>query len=141
MLVFGWIVGALAVGFAGSQRGRSGLGWFVLSLLLSPLLGVLLLLACPARGRVAGAFTRLPQAGSQSPWSASDVWPRSVALAVVFGVLALLAAAECALILHDVGGAVVSLVIGAALLIYAQRRRAKVVNTERLAHVITPPQG
>lgn len=34
-----WFLFAIAVGIFASGRGRSGFGWFLLSLLLSPLLG------------------------------------------------------------------------------------------------------
>jgi choline-glycine betaine transporter len=40
-----WIGLALVVGIAAGHRGRSGVGWFFLSLLISPLLGGLLFLA------------------------------------------------------------------------------------------------
>lgn len=45
-----WIVIAVVVGVAASHRRRSGFGWFLLALLISPLLGaVLLLLLGPSR--------------------------------------------------------------------------------------------
>lgn len=40
-----WLGFALVVGVAASNRGRSGVGWFLLSLVISPVLGGLLLLA------------------------------------------------------------------------------------------------
>lgn len=43
-----WIGAAVAVGYAASQRGRSGTAWLLLALAVSPLLGVLILMACPA---------------------------------------------------------------------------------------------
>ena len=36
-----WVLFAVAVGFFANNRGRGGLGWFFLSLLISPLLGLL----------------------------------------------------------------------------------------------------
>lgn len=36
-----WILFAVAVGIFASNRGRSGFGWFLLSVLISPLLGLL----------------------------------------------------------------------------------------------------
>jgi len=38
-IFFTWFVFAIAVGAYGSSKGRSGFGWFLLSMLLSPLLG------------------------------------------------------------------------------------------------------
>lgn len=39
-----WVVFSVAVWALASRRGRSGLGWFLLSLLISPLLAIVLLL-------------------------------------------------------------------------------------------------
>lgn len=39
-----WCVMAVLVGIAADRRGRSGLGWSLLSLLISPLLAILFLL-------------------------------------------------------------------------------------------------
>lgn len=36
-----WILFAVAVGIFASNKGRSGFGWFVLSLVISPLLGII----------------------------------------------------------------------------------------------------
>lgn len=44
-----WVIASIAVGYAAGQRGRGAVGWFFLSLLLSPILGVLILLACGTR--------------------------------------------------------------------------------------------
>lgn len=41
-IAFVWFFGAIIVGVFAANRGRSGLGWFVLALLISPLLGLLL---------------------------------------------------------------------------------------------------
>lgn len=37
--LFFWVLLAVAVGAYGASKGRSGFGWFLLSLLISPLLG------------------------------------------------------------------------------------------------------
>jgi hypothetical protein len=50
-LVVIWIGLCIAVGILAARYGRSGFGWFVLSMLLSPLLGVAFVLAL---GRRAG---------------------------------------------------------------------------------------
>ena len=47
MVVLGWILFAIVVGFAADARGRSGFGYFFLSLLLSPLIGLILVLVSP----------------------------------------------------------------------------------------------
>jgi hypothetical protein len=44
---------AVVVGVAANTRGRSGLGWFLLALLISPLISGLLALALPRVGRLA----------------------------------------------------------------------------------------
>jgi len=52
MLIFVWLAASLAVGGIASGRNRSFVGWALLSLLISPLLGVLFLIAAgtkPAR--------------------------------------------------------------------------------------------
>lgn len=46
--VFIWLVGAVVVAVIAGARGRSGLGWFVLSLLLSPLIGLILVALLPS---------------------------------------------------------------------------------------------
>lgn len=40
-IAFFWVLFAVAVGVFASNRGRSGFGWFFLSLVISPLLGLL----------------------------------------------------------------------------------------------------
>lgn len=42
-----WVVLSAVVGWAGSQKGRSGAGFFFLSLFLSPLIGILVVIAVP----------------------------------------------------------------------------------------------
>jgi hypothetical protein len=44
-----WIILAIVIGNAASQRGRSGFGWFLVSLLLSPVIAGILLLLFPSR--------------------------------------------------------------------------------------------
>lgn len=46
----GWTVLSIAVGIGASSRGRSGFGWFLISLLLSPLIGAFLVLVFPKIG-------------------------------------------------------------------------------------------
>ena len=40
-MIFFWVLFAIAVGIFASNRGRSGFGWFFLSLIISPLLGII----------------------------------------------------------------------------------------------------
>ena len=44
-----WIVLAIATGFAAKSRGRDGVGWFLLAILISPVLALILLIAFPSR--------------------------------------------------------------------------------------------
>jgi hypothetical protein len=46
-VLLAYFVFAIMVGMAATARGRSGLGWFLLSLFISPLLTILFLLALP----------------------------------------------------------------------------------------------
>lgn len=39
-----WFLFSVAVGILGSNRGRSGIAWFLVSIVLSPLLGLIFLL-------------------------------------------------------------------------------------------------
>lgn len=44
MIVVFWVLLAIVVGYAGSTRGRSGFGWFLLALLISPLIAAFVLM-------------------------------------------------------------------------------------------------
>lgn len=48
-----WFIFAVVVGICGSSRGRSGIGWFFLAALLSPVLMLILLLVLPRKGGAA----------------------------------------------------------------------------------------
>jgi hypothetical protein len=48
-LIFIWVGLCVAVGILAARYGRSGVGWFLLSLVLSPLLGVAFVLALGRR--------------------------------------------------------------------------------------------
>jgi hypothetical protein len=43
MLIFFWVLGALGVAFAASRGGRNAGWWFILSIALTPVAGVLAL--------------------------------------------------------------------------------------------------
>jgi len=47
MVFLFWLAFAIAVGIAASSRGRSGLGWFILAVLISPLLAGIFLAVSP----------------------------------------------------------------------------------------------
>jgi hypothetical protein len=53
-----WLVLAIVIGVAAARRGRSGLGWLFLSLILSPLVAAILLALLPDR-RYEEVVTRL----------------------------------------------------------------------------------
>jgi hypothetical protein len=48
-LVILYLIFALAVGFIAGQRGRFGFGWFLVALLISPLIAVIVLALIPSR--------------------------------------------------------------------------------------------
>jgi hypothetical protein len=59
VIIFVWFFGSMAVGFYADRIGRSSVGWALVSLLLSPLLGFLLVAAlgkAAARDRAACPF-------------------------------------------------------------------------------------
>lgn len=43
-IAIGWLIFAVVVGVAASARGRSGFGWFLIALLISPLVALILVL-------------------------------------------------------------------------------------------------
>jgi hypothetical protein len=55
-IAFLWFVFAIIVGVAANARGHNGLGWFVLSLIISPLIAGLLVLAMKRRDTAQQAF-------------------------------------------------------------------------------------
>jgi hypothetical protein len=58
MVLFIWLGLAVVIGVAAGARGRSGFGWFLLAVLISPLLAGLLLIATPNKARVAADAAR-----------------------------------------------------------------------------------
>ena len=46
-IAFSWLALAIIVGVAANTRGRSGVGWFLLAAVISPLIAGLLVLALP----------------------------------------------------------------------------------------------
>lgn len=49
-----WLIGSIVVGVAARGRGRGGFGWFLLSAIISPLLGLVLLLVLPKASEASG---------------------------------------------------------------------------------------
>lgn len=54
-LIIGWLVFAVVVGICASSRGRSGFGWFLLSVAISPILALILVLVMPKLGAAEAA--------------------------------------------------------------------------------------
>ena len=50
-LLITWIIGFFVCAFVASQRGRSGISWGFISLLISPLLALLVFIAIPSKRR------------------------------------------------------------------------------------------
>lgn len=124
LIGFVWLAVSFAVGYAGAQRGRGGVNWFLLALLLSPLLAVLVLLACP--GESPTAPESVP-----STWRIADIY-RPI-LCAGLGLVLLVRAIGTALYSTDplsysaVWFAVgLSFMLGAAWLVFARRKRRAV---------------
>jgi hypothetical protein len=50
-----WLIFSIVVGIGAAGRGRNGAGWFLLSMVISPVLAFLLLVLLPSRSKSAGA--------------------------------------------------------------------------------------
>ena len=76
-VLFFWVLFAVVVGVFASKRGRSGFGWFVLSMLLSPLLGLLFVAVSKDLSRAPG--TAQPSAAThvKCPACAEFVLPEA----------------------------------------------------------------
>ena len=71
-----WFIFAVIIGIGAARQGRNGVGWFLLSAVISPLFTLILLLALPRRGqqRSPGAIqTVAPQPVSTPPVSTQPV--------------------------------------------------------------------
>jgi hypothetical protein len=53
VFVYFWVGLCIAIGIFANRYGRSGFGWFVISMLVSPLLGFVFVLALGRRSRTA----------------------------------------------------------------------------------------
>lgn len=64
MWVIVWIVLCFVVAWAAGQKGRSGVGYFFLSLLLSPIIGFLVLIVVPSKAPVTTVAQTPPASSS-----------------------------------------------------------------------------
>ena len=64
--IISWLVLAVAVGYVADQRGRSAVGWVVLSLLVSPIIAGVMLLLVP-RNLAVLEERQLADGGNQCP--------------------------------------------------------------------------
>lgn len=59
-IILGWFIFSIVAGVIASSKGRSGFGYFILSLLLSPIIGILIAIGVPT-------INTQPQAGTPHP--------------------------------------------------------------------------
>ena len=48
-ILVGWLIFSFIVAIAAGSRGRSGIGWFILGIFISPILALILVLILPNR--------------------------------------------------------------------------------------------
>ena len=73
-----WIPLCALVGWVGSQKGRSGIGFFFLSFFLSPLIGILVAIALPSLGVTStSATTSATRTSSGGGWIVCHACPRT----------------------------------------------------------------
>ena len=68
--LFFWLGFSIGVGVAANTRDRSGVGWFLLALLISPLLAGFILLALPRREGLSREASVSPGSSKQCPYCA-----------------------------------------------------------------------
>jgi uncharacterized membrane protein len=79
LIVLGWIVLAIAAGAVASAKGRSGIGWFLLSLLITPVLTLLMLAALPNQHYVDASGVRR-RVMTQHEYDRSLAGPQEIAI-------------------------------------------------------------
>jgi hypothetical protein len=62
-----WFIFAVVIGVAASSRGRSGLGWWFLAMIISPLLAFVLLILLPSNVVLAGQQAATPDTHVKCP--------------------------------------------------------------------------
>jgi hypothetical protein len=83
-----WLALAIMVGVAANARRRSGGGWFVLAMLVSPLIALLFLIAFPMR---ATAASPAPVSGPAPKHLEIKTSTRTAVIAAVVGLIVALA--------------------------------------------------
>ena len=106
-IVLGWIVFSIVAGVIANARGRSGFGFFLLSLVLSPLIGILLAACLPSRVYVDadGVVRRVrgvaPEPDREEP-SEAYKWVEFLAALIIVAMIVLVA------VVYMVGGTYIS---------------------------------
>jgi hypothetical protein len=77
MVFFMWFMLAIAVGFLAGNRGRSGFWWFVLAMLISPLLGFIFVLIAADLSKQATSTTPGSNSHVRCPACAEWVLPEA----------------------------------------------------------------
>jgi hypothetical protein len=78
MLVW-WFILSIVVGVFASSRGRSGFGYFILSILLSPLLGFIIALVAGPKTAAVEAEAIESGASKKCPYCAELIRPEAIA--------------------------------------------------------------
>lgn len=76
MIFFVWFVLAIAVALLANKRGRSTFGWFVIAVLLSPLVGFIFLLVLDDLSPSAGSSAGVPSGATHVKCPACAEWVR-----------------------------------------------------------------
>ena len=89
MVAFFWFVLSVAVGVLASNRGRSGVGWFLLAALLTPLLGFILVLVAKDLSKVESVAAAAPTESTHVRCTACAEWvlPEGLLECLLFGAL------------------------------------------------------
>lgn len=77
--VFLWVIFSFVIGVAADGRGRSGIGWFVLSLIISPVLTLILIALLPKKTADAATITRpASRKTKRCPLCAEDILAEAI---------------------------------------------------------------
>jgi hypothetical protein len=90
-IFFAWIGSAVIVGVAASWRGRVGYGWFLLSLVISPLITGPLVLTLPRQYAEAQIITETATGGARATgWTSTSLFAifKWFGITILFGCLA-----------------------------------------------------